>query len=487
MRQITRGLVLALTIQVLGGCYPTLAKIQPEPTKSSVDRFYLLDYKPIKTDVPKTKVVTLSNGMRVHLMPDKELPIVNVMAMAKTGSIWDPAGTTGLAALTGAVWRSGGAASMPADALDEKLESMAASVETGIADEAGRASLSVMSKDLKEGLAIFADVLRRPRFDNDRLELARARMLDGIRRENDEPTGIGDRELSKLIYKGSPYGARPTMESVKSITRRDVVEFYKNSVRPSSVIMGVTGDFDEKDLMSTLEKLFGDWQGEPANLRATPKAADDHERRLYLAAKKLPQAVIRAGHLGLKRTDPDYQAVRVMDEILGGSGFASRLMQKVRTDKGLAYSVWSYNMGGRWENGSFTMGAETKTQSAGEVLSIFMDEVSKMRTGKVDPMELKAAKDSLINSFVFIFDTPGRILEQRMIIDYYGMPADYLETFREKVMKVTADDVLEAAKNHLRPDELKIVVVGDPAGLEKQLAGFGKVERISLREYPSRD
>jgi len=478
----TQIAIAAISAMFLAGCYPKLAPIQPPPPKSSTERFFAFEYKPINTTAPKTKIITLKNGIRVHLLQDKELPIVNALAMIKTGSIWEPESKTGLAILTGAALRSGGTESLKPDALDEKLGAMAASVETSISEESGSAVLSVMSKNLDEGLAIFAGVIKNPRFDNERLELARARMIDAIKRENDDPQTIADRELDKLIYKGSVYGRKATPETVKSIKRKDVVEFYRKHFQPSSVILGFTGDFDEAKLTAKLEKLFGEWKG-ATQRQAVEHVKDDHAGGIYIANKKLPQAVIRAGHLGVKRTDPDYLAVRVMDEIFGGGSFASRLTQKIRTDKGLAYSVWAYNLAGRWEPGVFMMGVETKTKTAGEALSIFMSEIKRIQTEKVGEAELEDAKNSLINSFVFVFDTPGRILEQRMIIDYYGMPVDYLETYRDKIMKVTADDVIAAANKHLRPKEMKIVAVGDEDGLSEQFKTFGETRKIVLKDY----
>lgn len=480
-----------LISSLLSGCYyPTAGAIKPTPAMTpKAGDFLYFETRPIKTDIPKTKALKLSNGMKVHLLQDKELPLVNVVAFIKAGSIWEPKGRAGLASLTGATMRSGGTKKRTPDQLDEILERKAISVETMIGEENGRAGLSVLSKDLNEGLEIFADVLRNPRFDPERFDLAKARIMDSIRRENDDPTNIADRELRSMIYAGSPYGVKPTLETVKSITAKDAEGFHATYVRPSSVILGVTGDFEEAPLIARLEEVFKDWSAGPAVYPEVPRVKDATEGGVYVAAKKLPQAVIRMGHLGMKRSDPDYHASRVLDEILGGNGFASRIMQKVRVEKGLAYSAWSYNMAGRWEPGTFIMGAETKTVSAGDVISIMKSEAGRIRTEPVTPEELKTAKDSIVNSFIFIFDKPERLLEQRLIVDYYGMPDDYLETFRDKVMAVTTDDVMECAKKRLHPDWLKIMIVGDPETLASSgaLSGLGRVDNVILRDYSGKD
>lgn len=480
-----------LISSLLSGCYyPTVGAIKPTSAMTpKAGDFLYFETRPIKTDIPKTKVVKLSNGMKVHLLQDKELPLVNVVAFIKAGSIWEPKGRAGLASLTGATMRSGGTKKRTPDQLDEILERKAISVETMIGEENGRAGLSVLSKDLNEGLEIFADVLRNPRFDPERFDLAKARIMDSIRRENDDPTNIADRELRSRIYAGSPYGVKPTLETVKSITAKDAEGFHAAYVRPSSVILGVTGDFEEELLIARLEEVFKDWSAGPAVYPEVPQVKDATEGGVYVAAKKLPQAVIRMGHLGMKRSDPDYHASRVLDEILGGNGFASRIMQKVRVEKGLAYSAWSYNMAGRWEPGTFIMGAETKTVSAGDVINIMKSEAGRIRMEPVTPEELKTAKDSIVNSFIFIFDKPERLLEQRLIVDYYGMPDDYLETFRDKVMAVTTEDVMECAKKRLHPDGLKIMIVGDPETLASSgaLSGLGRVDNVILRDYSGKD
>lgn len=439
-----------------------------------------LVYEPINTDIPKTKRVVLNNGMVLHLMPDHELPLFSVSAIIKVGAIWAPEDKTGLAALTGATIRSGGTLSTPPDVLDETLEFISGSVETSIGAERGSASLSVLSKDTDMGLAIFADVLRNPRFDNGRFELAKARMLDGISRQNDSPTGAASRELLKLIYKGSVYGRYPTIETVKSITLDDVKKFYSRYFVPQNVMLGVTGDFDEETIIQKLETVFEGWSGETPRYRHVAPVAEKLNGGVYLVEKKIPQTVIRMGHLAGRKTDPDYQTLRVIDEILGGGGFSSRLVKSVRIDRGLAYSVWAYTSAGRWELGRFMAGAETKASSTAEVIGLIKSEMERIRTELVSGEELKMAKDSIINSFIFVFDRPSKIMGQRMIIDYYGFPKDYLETYREKVMAVTREDIMRVAARRLHPDGLKIVVIGDSEKFDEDLSRFGKVDRLKL-------
>ncbi|VAX24291.1 peptidase, M16 family [hydrothermal vent metagenome] len=175
--------------------------------------------------------------------------------------------------------------------------------------------------------------------------------------------------------------------------------------------------------------------------------------------------------------------MRVMDGILGGGGFSSRLVKSVRVDRGLAYSVWAYTSGGRRELGRFMAGAETKASSTGQVIGLIKSEIERIRTEPVTDEELKMAKDSIINSFIFVFDRPAKIMGQRMILDYYGYPKDYLETYRDKVMAVTKEDIMRVAAKRLHPDGLKIVIIGDPDKFDMDLSRFGKVTRLKLESH----
>ncbi len=441
-----------------------------------------LVYKPINTELPKTKRVKLSNGMIVRLLPDHELPLFNIHAIIGTGSRWEPAEKTGLASITGATIRSGGTMTRPPDELDETLEHVAASVETSIGSEYGTASLSVLSRDIDIGLELFADVLRNPAFEKSRFELARAQALDGIRKKNDNPTGIASRELNKIVYKGTPYGREATVETVKSITREDAIAFHKKYFVPQNIMLGVTGDFNEKEILAKLNDTFKGFSGPDPDFPRVKKAQKDETGGVYLAKKDILQSVIRMGHLSIKRTDPDYYAMRVMNSILGGSGFSSRLVRKVRTDYGLAYSVWSYHFGGRMEFGNYILGTETKSASTAQAIGLILDEARRIRDEKVTEEELNLAKDTIVNSFIFIFDSPNRIMDQLMTVDYYDYPEGYLENYRDNIIAVTVDDVQRVARKYLKPDQLKIVVVGDPEKFDRSLEEFGPVELIELRD-----
>ena len=484
MNRATLKVLAALLIVITSHACATDGTTTQEST--TVKSYKDLVYPPIKTDIPKPARVTLSNGIKVLLMPDHELPLINVSAMIRVGSIWEPEEKTGLAAITGSAIRAGGTKTFAPDKLDEILENIAASVEVGIGEESGSAGLSVLTKDWDQGLKVFADVLQNPRFDKDRFELFRAQTIDAIRRQNDVPTQIGMRELKKLLYKNSPYGKTPTIETVSAITIADAKTFHRRYFVPQNIILGVTGDFDEASLIADLEKVFGGWRGADPVFPKIVKKENLSPTKIYLADKKTPQAVIRVGHVvDITRKNPDYYAVRVMNGILGGNGFASRLTKAIRTDRGLAYSAWSYVIAGRLGMGRFISGAETKTATSGEVISIIFDETEKIVKNKVSDRELNLSKNSLTNSFVFIFDKPSRIMGEWLTAEYYGLPENYLIEYRDRVMEVTTDDVLRVAEKYLRPENFVVTVIGDAPKLEKQLSEISTVETLALSDVTS--
>ncbi len=215
-----------------------------------------MSFPPLHFTIPKTERVVLKNGMRVYLLEDHELPVVSISAMVGTGSVYDPAGKSGLAALTGAVMRTGGTVGTPAEKIDDELEFMASSIESGVGGDSGNASMNCLTRNLDRTLQLFAQLLMSPAFRADRVELARNRTIEALRRENDNPKEVANRELHKIIYSGSPLGRYPTIASVSAITREDLVEFHDKYYHPDNIILSVAGDFSRKEILDKLEHTF---------------------------------------------------------------------------------------------------------------------------------------------------------------------------------------------------------------------------------------
>lgn len=441
-------------------------------------RFPTVEFNP-----PDAERVVLENGMVVYLLEDHELPLVTINATLRTGSWLDPADKVGLAGMTGAVMRTGGSASMSPDEVDEELEQLAASMSIGFAKESGSASLDVLKKDLKRGLQIFADLLRRPAFEQSRVELAKLQALEGIRRRQDSPGSIVGREFAKLLYGPTHPSARETsVRSIDGITREDLVAFHQRTVHPNGIILGVTGDFEKADMLALLRDVFGDWaKGNVPAVTIPPVSETDAKTGLVrFVNKDTSQTHLRVGHLTIKETDPDYVAVAIANDILGGSSFRSRLFNDVRTKRGLAYSVGSGLRASVYDEGVWLMRAETKLSSTQEVVNRFVANMERMRNEPVSDTELEEAKEAYVNSFVFSFTSASSIVGRLMDLEYDGLPKDWLQQIRDKVVKLTKEDIQRAAKAHFNPERLRILAVGSGEALSKVLASFGEVKEITL-------
>ncbi len=439
-----------------------------------------MTFPPLRFQIPKTERFVLENGMIVHLLEDRELPIVSITAYIGTGSVYEPAAKTGLAGLTGTVMRSGGIAGIPPEQVDDELEFMASSVESSIGTDAGNASMSCLRKNLDSTLKIFSQVLMSPAFRQDRVELARKKAIETLRRENDNPKEVGDRELNRAIYRGSPLGRHPTMDTVSAITREDMVEFHRKYYHPNNIILSVSGDISKREILEKLNNVFAGWEKVPVSFPAVAVPDDNQRPAVYLVKKDVNQSVIRMGHLGVDKSNPDIYALRVMNFILGGGGFESRLMSEVRTRQGLAYNVDSDFSIGRRFPGAFTAETETKAESTSKTVGLMEQIMVGMTKNPVTDKEITVARDSIINSFIFGFTSSASVANQRAMLEYYGYREGYLENYRDNISKVTKDDVLRVARKYLRPESMILVVVGDEGKFDKPLSVFGKVSEIKL-------
>ena len=442
-----------------------------------------MKFDPVTFTVPEVERVVLENGIIVYLLPDPELPLVTVSALIRTGAIYQPADKVGLAGLTGTVMRTGGTAHLTGDQVDEELEFLAANVSMGIGGESGTAVLDILKKDLPRGLAIFADMLRAPAFEQAKVEQAKRQALEAIRRRPDSPSGIAAREFRKLLFGADhPLGRESTAETVERITRDDLVAFHRQFFAPNALMLGVTGDFEKPAMLDALRKAFGDWKPQPISLPAIPPVtASTSSRSVNILRRDISQTHLRIGHLSVKEDDPDYFALALLDDILGGNSFTSRLFRDVRSRQGLAYSVGSRLIPGNVGPGAFVIHALTKGPSTYQALSSMLDQVERLRQEPVSTEELQLAKDAFLNSFVFSFADSGQIVGRLMALEYHGLPKDFLQRFRDSVVRLTKEDLLRVARRHLHPDRVTILAVGKDEDFEKPLSTFGRINVLTLK------
>lgn len=442
-----------------------------------------LKYPPLPAiKIPEPVEFTLSNGMKVFLLEDHELPLVSGSALIRTGNLFDPANKRGLAELTGEVLRSGGTKSKTGDQVDEELENVAAQVESQIGETSATLSLSCLKENTDQVLGIFKDFLTSAEFREDKVELARTQLRSEISRRNDDPGGIAGREFSDIVYgRNTPYGWRIEYADVDNIQRQDLLDFYHRYYFPSNMMLAIYGDFSAADMRSKLEQLLGTWKYTQAPVPAFPKVEQKATPGVYLATKSdVTQTFFDVGHLGGELRDKDYPALEVTSEILGG-GFSSRLFRSVRTQHG-----WAYNIGAGWaaaydHPGTFRISGSTQSAHTVDTLKAIREELDRIRTTEVTDQELQTAKDTTLNGFVFHFDRPSKTLNRLVQYEYYGYPRDFIFQYQKAIAAVTKADVLRVAQKYFKPQDLTYVAVGNPQAFGTALATLGmKVEPIDL-------
>jgi len=442
-----------------------------------------LTFAPLEWKIPAAERYELNNGMVVYLQRDAELPLFNASALIKVGSVYEAAGKLGLAEITGEVMRTGGtnapARAMSGDEIDEEIEFLAGSVETWIGSESGGASAKVLQKDAGYGLQLLHDVLVYPAFDAAKLELAKNAELERIRRENDYPHGIAAREWMKAVYgKDSPWARTPTIETVSNITREDLVAFHGRYVKPNNTILTVYGDFDIAEMKKEVEEIFGGWEREELRFPKVAPIKLDFAPGVYFVPKELDQSTILMGHYGIRRHDANTFKVIVMNEILGG-GFTSRMTKEVRSNRGLAYSANSKLTEGT-DYGVFFAYCSTKTETTAAAIRVMKEVIASMVAEPPTAEELAVAKEKITNRFVFRFDDRAEVVNGLAGLEFWGYPRDYYETYCDNIAAVSQDGVREVAKEYLKPDGLKILVVGNAEGFDEPLSVFGEVKEVEL-------
>ncbi len=441
-----------------------------------------LKYPPLpQVKIPEPASFTLSNGMRVFLLEDHELPLIHGLALIRTGNLYDPPDKKGLSQFTAQVMRSGGTKSKTGDQIDEELENMAASVESNMEETSASMSFSALKENGGTVLGVFKDVLTAPEFRQDKLDLGISQTRSAIARRNDDANSIPDRELARIIYgPATPYGWQVEYEDLNHIHREDLVRFYHRYYFPKNIMLAVYGDFKIPEMKETLEKLFADWTVQQPDVPKFPEVTAKPAPGIYFAEKAdVTQTFFAIGELGGTLREKDYAALQVAANILG-QGFSSRLMSQIRTKLGYAYDIsaqWAPN----WDHpGTFRIGGSTKSQSTTETLQAIRAELDKMRATEVTARELDEAKEGVLNSFVFFFDSPAKTLNRLMRYEYYGYPKDFLFQYQKAIAAVTRADVLRVAHARFLPENLSIVAVGNPKEFGKPLSVLGKVNVLDL-------
>jgi zinc protease len=431
--------------------------------------------------LPSIQKTTLDNGLKVIVIEQHELPIVAFRLVLKSGSTYDPAGKAGLADLTAGLLRKG-TKTRNATQIAEEIDFVGGSLGAGADRDATFASCRVLSKYFDTGLGLLADIILNPTFQEDEIERLRKQTLAAIKQQKDDPGNVAEEKFREFVFGDYPYGQpqEGTEESIITLTRDDIVNFHRKYYVPNNAVLAVVGDVKYADVIKKVKAKFSQWSGTPIAPPSIVEPPSITGHQILLVDKPdLTQTYIKVGHFGIDRKSPDYFPVRVMNYILGGGGFASRLMDEVRAKRGLTYGVYSnfdsYKLKGAFEITTFTQNDST----APAVLAI-IDEIKKMRAQEVTDKELSETKSFYSGYFPLQFETPEQIATQILNVEIYDLGEDYIPNFVKNINAVTKEDILRVAQKYLDPDNIKLVVVSKADAVKPALESIGTVEETSF-------
>ena len=474
MRNMNRIQVLGLLVLLVA----TFALSATALAKKPWEKIKIPELNEIK--MPSYERVELDNGMIIYLAEDHEFPMVSLSATIDVGSIYETADKIGLAAMTGEVMRSGGTEKNGGDALDELLESRGMALETFIGQTDGGAFLSCMVEDTRMGMELLADILRNPAFPEDKIKLSKEQQKAAIARRNDDPMSIARREGMKAVFGADHPMARHTeYATIAAVTRQDMVDFHKKWFGPDRMYLVVIGDFESKAMISLIEETFAGWAPAAEPLPADPEIKV-RPRTVNIADKDdLTQSTVIMGHKGIRADSPHYAGVRVANRILGG-GFSTRLFNEIRSRQGLAYSVGSSPGTGFRFPGMFMAFTMTKSGSTEKATDGILVEIQRMLDEDVTDEELERAKDGILNSEVFNFDSKREILNRMVMYERYGYPVDFLSQYQESVKNMTKAQIREAVNAVWNPDQMTIFAVGNYDEWDGDFSKFGPVTMVDI-------
>lgn len=390
-----------------------------------------------------------------------ELPLISIQLLIKAGVLWEPPKKAGLANLTAQLLLSG-TKTRSAAQIAQELDFLGAKLSAGGGDDYATLSLTLLKKDLARGLELFKDVLLNPVFAAPEVQRKVAQIKAALQSDEDEPGVVASRKFAKELYGPFPYGrpVRGTPEGLSAITQKDLVEFHRQYYRPNNAILCVAGDLSQQEARQWVTQTLGSWPAAPLVAPKLPTIPPLNERRVIVVNKDITQANIVLGNLGIARGNPDFYACQVMNYILGGGGFASRLLDNIRVNRGLAYSVGS-GFSPELEPGPFAVTLETKNASAAEAVAQVLAEIERIRTEPVAAAELEDAKSYLIGSFPRKMDSLAKRVSLMGYVEFYGLGLDYPWRYPGIIKELTQADIQRVAQQYLNPEKYLLVVVGN--------------------------
>lgn len=409
----------------------------------------------------KIERIVMPGGIEIWHVRDDTLPMISMEFGFFGGASQDPADKPGVANLVASLLDEG-AEDLNSQAFQEKLEERAIALSFSAQRDTMRGSLKTLTEHRDQAFDLLRAALAKPRFDADAVERVRAGTLAGLRRRTTNPDDIAGERWFARAFPDHPYGrpSRGTLESVAKIDVNDLRAFHRNNYARSNLKIATIGAIDAKDVGVLVDRAFGALPEKP-NLVPVPEVVPQGGGQREVVELNVPQTVITFGGVGLKRSDPDFIPAFVLNHILGGGSFSSRLYREVREKRGLAYSVYSY-LAPFDRAGLFIGGVSTRNDRAAESLNIILDEIGQIAKDGPSAQELAEAKSFLIGSYPLRFDTSGKIAGQLLEIQLENLGADYIDKRNGLIAAVSAEDVRRAAKRFLTDAKLLVTLVGKP-------------------------
>lgn len=411
----------------------------------------------------------LKNGLQVFFVPDSEVPLLQGTLYLRPGSLWEDKFVAVEA--MGKQMRLGGAGKYSSEQLDRRLEVLAASIGSSFGDEYGTASFKCLSDDANEVLSLFADVVMRPHFEKQQLSLWQGQALEAISRRLDNPDSVADIAFNQLLFGDTPYGRVPTSSDVRSLTRVDLVRMHTKLVRPDHAILTVSGNISRDNLESLINRSFAKWQPTLEPLPSPPAVSFTPSAGIYFIELPYSQSTILMGQLGVARSSPDYVAFDVFNRVFGVGGFGSLLMERIRTDLGLAYSIHGLMAPGLVKGQNY-VNLKTKSDSVGQALIEVVRVVVGLQSDLMAQDELEEKKRSAENSFVFKLASSGAQVERKALLQILGFPDDYDQVYLSKVRSVESRDIQAIANKYWDPKQFIILIVGNDKAYDSLLGSM---------------
>jgi len=438
-----------------------------------------LHYPPLQFNLPEAKRIVLKNGIVLYFLEDKELPLVAVNALIKTGTMYDPAGKAGVAELTAYLMKTGGTKKLASSEIDDRFDLLAASPYITASLDSVQVDFSFLNKDLDQGLDLLAQILMTPAFEQAKFDLAKGLKSEELRRLKDDPQSLAIREFNRLIYRDNPRGRFVSSKSLKNIERKDLIEFHQEYFQPQNIMFAVTGDISRKEAINIMQKYFGNREtgGKPAALPAPPRSSAGG---FFYIDKDIPQSTIISGQFAPAKSDQGYYAFALLDFIIGSGGFPSRIFSAIRSNEGLAYSAGTFYRA-RPDHGVFAAYAFTKTESTYKTLSLMNSVINNIMDKTLTKDEIQWAKNSINNGFIFSFTSPQQIAWQQMKLEYDGLPAGFLSSYRSKINSVQIEDLNRIAAKYLKKNN-NTLILGNTKKFGKPLPDVSQPVLITPEE-----